>query len=692
MPIAAVPHVEGGTTPRHLARLDPEQLAAATSTAERLLVVAGAGTGKTRTLVGRVAHLVHEGATPERILLLTFTRRAAQEMIRRARTTTGDDRLRRVRGGTFHSVAHATLRRHGAAVGLVPGFSILDEGDVRDVIALVRSESGLATSEARFPRPDAIASVASRVANAREPLSKAVDKAAPWCVPHVDAIREILRGVRDRKRAINAVDFDDLLLYWHALLHDDAVAPRLQAEFDHVLVDEFQDTNRVQAEILTRLTAGGAHLTVVGDDAQSIYGFRAATVANILDFPREHAGAEVVTLERNYRSTQPILDVANAVMAGAARAHHKTLRTQRDGTGRPVLVTCTDEAAQSDAVCDAILDLREQGVALRDQAVLVRTAQHSGPLELECARRDIPFHKFGGLKFLQAAHVKDLAAMLRLLDNPADELAWHRVLRLVDGIGPARQRTLLASLGVGDWRPADDRSHSPMARLLDGAGDAPARAEPDLEALVSAWATALSAPTVAGQLGALAVACRRLWTRAYDDAVVRLGDVDRLAALAGDSTDRGHFLTDLTLDPPSSTSDLAGPPHLDDDWLTISTIHSAKGLEWDAVHLLHVTDGNIPSDMALRDRDELEEERRLLYVALTRSRDHLRLHAPVRYHVDRFGTKARNGFAPLSRFLTGLEDRFDQERAGVTEPEVTALAGARGATTVDADLDALWDR
>jgi DNA helicase-2/ATP-dependent DNA helicase PcrA len=686
--------LDADAPPRHLADLDGPQHAAATHGEGPLLVVAGAGTGKTRTLVARVAELVARGTAPERILLLTFTRRAAAEMLQRARSLTGDDRLRRVRGGTFHSIAHRVLQRHGTAVGLVPGFSVLDEGDLRDVVALVRTELGLGEGSTRFPRAETIAAVASRIANAQEPLSEVLDRRFPWCRDHADGIREVLVGARERKRAMNAVDFDDLLLHWRALLAGPA-GDAVRAQFDHVLVDEYQDTNAVQADILADLVRDHGNLTVVGDDAQAIYGFRAASVDNILGFADRFPGTTTVRLERNHRSVQPVLDAANAVMAGARRTHGIRLSAARGSGPRPRLVTCADEATQSVAVCDAVLELREQGVDLREQAVLVRTGHHSDGLELELARRDVPFVKYGGLQFLQAAHVKDLAAMLRLVDNPADELAWHRVLGLLDGVGPATTRRLLDAVDVGAWQ-AGDATPSPLGRFLADDLDLPPGARDGVAALraaggciVDGTATRLA---VGPQVELLGRACAVLWPGRYEDAAARLADVERIAALAGDHPDRGRFLADLTLDPPSSTADLAGPPHLDDDWLTISTIHSAKGGEWRAVHVLHATDGNIPSDMALRDRDAVEEERRLLYVAMTRAKDHLRVHAPVRFHIDRFATTARHGHAPLSRFLAPVRDLFDDVGVGLDDDgPMGGVVGARGGPTpVDRALDDLW--
>ncbi len=684
-------------SPRWCADLNPDQIRAVQHRGGPLLVVAGAGTGKTRTLAARVASLVAEGVRPERILLLTFTRRAAAEMIGRARAASGDDTTRHVHGGTFHAVGHQILRREARTVGLHDGFTILDEGDAVDLLGLVRAEVvANLTGGQRFPRAATLGSILSRVANAQEPLSEVLRRQFPWCADHADQIREVFGGYAARKRADNAVDFDDLLLYWRALLADPAAGARIRQRYDHVLVDEYQDVNSVQADIVQALARGpegpGACVTAVGDDAQAIYGFRAASPDHLLDFPDHHPGTTVVTLDRTYRCTTPILAVANAIHAEAKRAHDKRLWSPRPGGVRPVLLTTRDEHDQSRAVCDAVLDARERGMDLRDQAVLYRTGTHANDLELELARRDIPFVKFGGLKFLERAHVKDLHALLRVLDNPADRLAWHRVLRLGEGIGPAWERRLLAAIGAADWSPDRDASTSPVARFLDAPVAAPAQAQEFLGALRAAWSVCIgeedTQPDPGTQIGALRAVCEITWPMKYPDAAARLGDLDRLAVAASAHPTRGAFLADLTLDPPNATGDLAGEPHLDDDWLTLSTIHSAKGLEWRAVHLIHAADGNLPSDMALRDEDGLEEERRLAYVAVTRARDELRITVPLRYHVADSGLADRHLLAPVSRFLQPIRDLFDEGATGEAarpEPEV-----ADGPTVVESALADLW--
>ncbi|HVL03540.1 MAG TPA: ATP-dependent helicase, partial [Acidimicrobiales bacterium] len=430
--------------------LNPDQRRAVVHDGGHLLIVAGAGSGKTRTLACRVARLLAGGVAPERILLLTFSRRAAREMLVRAGQLAEAGGARRVWGGTFHAVANRLLRHHGAAVGLRPGFTVLDQGDGTDLLGLVRTDLGLGERGRRFPKKDTLASIYSRVVNAQEKLAGVVERCYPWCRHDVDDIGSVFTGYVERKRAHNVVDYDDLLLYWRALATSEGTGELVRAGFDHILVDEFQDTNAVQADIVAAMAGPGVHVAAVGDDAQAIYGFRSGSARHMLEFPDRFPGAGVVTLDRNYRSTPSILASANAVMAGARGGYAKELWSTRPDGARPQLATCVDETAQSALVCESVLEHRERGVALREQAVLFRTGHHSDGLELELARRNIPFVKFGGLKFLESAHVKDLLALVRILENPSDELAWHRVLGLVDGVGPATTRRLVDELGVAE--------------------------------------------------------------------------------------------------------------------------------------------------------------------------------------------------------------------------------------------------
>ncbi|MDH4145744.1 MAG: ATP-dependent helicase, partial [Acidimicrobiia bacterium] len=667
-----------------------------------LLVVAGAGTGKTRTLAARVARLVDEGAAAERILLLTFSRRAAEEMIDRVAALTDRHAAAQLWGGTFHAVANRLLRHYGDAVGLSPGFTVLDQGDASDLFGLLRSEHLEASDGGRrFPRAETIASVYSRVVNSSVPLVDVVRDHYPWCIDHTEAFSAIFRSYSRRKRTGGVLDYDDLLLFWRALLTDARSGPAVRDRFDHVFVDEYQDTNGIQADITALLAGPAASVTVVGDDAQAIYGFRAATAANLAGFCERFPDATVVTLEQNYRSTSPILTAANAVLATSPRHLPKTLWTERSGRERPVLARCADEAAQSRWVADQVLERREQGIALRDQCVLFRASHHSDHLELELARRDIPYVKYGGLKFLEAAHVKDLLSLLRVLENPADELAWSRVLRMIEGVGTATLRRLLDELGVAAGpattsSPAAPVASSPLARFLGGEGRIPVAAADSAAELRAAWADCVRTPLdIAAQIDRLQPFCASHFQRRYRDHAARLGDLESLAVLGSGYASRERFLTDLVLEPPNSTGDLAGPPHLDDDYLILSTIHSAKGGEWRAVTLLHASDGNLPSDLAAGDQAQLDEELRLLYVALTRAQDHLSVTFPLRYHPRRFGRDARHHYAQLSRFLEPVREHFDEVAAGIMPGCDASVAAAPGdrisiGDEVDAALESLW--
>jgi DNA helicase-2/ATP-dependent DNA helicase PcrA len=614
--------------------LTDEQSTAAGHRGGHLLIVAGAGTGKTTTLAARLAHLVEGGVPPEQILLLTFSRRAAAELTLRAEAVTGHRIAAATWSGTFHAMANRFLRRYGRAIGLDPSFTVLDQADACDLLALLRDEQRPPDAESRRrTNKDALAAIWSRCVNTRRPLVEVLDRWYPWCRDDADELRLLYAAYVDRKQHHRVLDYDDLLLQWWALLRTPAVAGLIGDQVRHVLVDEVQDTNALQGDLLAELAGHGATLTAVGDDAQAIYGFRAADVRNILDFPTRF-GADVVTLTRNHRSTPEVLAAANAVMDEARERHPKELRSERGSGPRPRLVTAYDEHAQAVAVCDAVLERKDAGVALRQQAVLFRTTHHSQVLQVELTVRDIPFVLYGGLRFLEAAHVKDLVCALRLVENPADDLAWFRVLQLIDGIGPTSARRFTVALRAG------------------GAAGAP-----QVAPLVAALAAA-RAPTLREHPGAQVAEVRR-WLdgkveRRHRNAAARRADLDRLEQAAGVAPSLERFLSELTLDPPASTGDLAGPPHLDDDFLTLSTVHSAKGAEWDVVHLIHLADGSFPSDLATGHPEEIEEERRLLHVAMTRARDDLWLHVPLRYHHHRQNSRGRDshGYAQRSRFLS----------------------------------------
>ncbi|MEA2024634.1 MAG: ATP-dependent helicase [Actinomycetota bacterium] len=654
-----------------------------------LLVIAGAGSGKTRTLASRVARLVDEGIPAERVLLLTFTRRAASEMLRRSGALISNRSVGRVWGGTFHAVANRLLRQYGAAVGLADGFTVIDQSDAASLFGMIRTELGFGGSKQRFPKKETIAAVYSRTVNARTPLSETVEERFPWVADHVDALREIFRAYTARKKDHNVVDYDDLLLYWNALL-DSPTGGTVRNLFDHVLVDEYQDTNRSQAEILRSLCGASGNLTVVGDDAQAIYSFRGATVENILGFPEAYENATVVTLEQNYRSTPQILDAANAVIDASSETFQKELWTERPAGRIPDLITCFDEAAQADLVADRVLEHREAGTPLRDQAVLFRTGHHSAGLEIELSRRNIPFVKYGGLRFLEAAHVKDLLALLRILDNPKDELAWNRVLQMIPGIGPATSLKITDHLDGEAAKDDTDR----LVALTVAQFPVVAEAREPMRELQSALRDCRGSegvePGPSQQIERLIPFCTLVFDRAYEDSTARLTDLGQLAALASEYGTRSRFLTEITLDPPASTSDLAGPPHLDDDYLTLSTIHSAKGGEWRAVFVIHAADGNIPSDMAISDPGGLDEERRLLYVALTRAKDHLHVTVPQRFYHKRFSSSREHSYALPSRFLDPAMEQFEKITVGVSQHGDGAETLVAGKDPVADVLEDLW--
>jgi DNA helicase-2/ATP-dependent DNA helicase PcrA len=638
-----------------LDKLNPQQRAAATAPREvPLLIVAGAGTGKTNTLAHRVAHLIAAGTDSGRILLLTFTRRAAAEMLKRVEglLPTKTSMLSKLWGGTFHSIGNRLLRIHARSVGLADSFTVVDRSDAEDLLNDVRSELTFDKGDVRFPKKSTCLAIYSRCVNASERIEQALKSHFPWCTAYPGQLKSLFRAYVARKHEQSILDYDDLLLWWFHLMQDEALAPLVRQRFDAVLVDEYQDTNALQAAILEGLCPDGRGLTVVGDDAQSIYSFRAATVHNILDFPRTFPGAQVVKLEQNYRSVQPILDATNAVISLSPQRYQKDLFSTRRGQHQPKLVALADEEQQCQYLISRILEHHEAGIPLRKQAVLFRAAHHSDALEIALGQKNIPFVKYGGLKFLEAAHVKDVLAILRLAENPRDSISALRVFQLIDRFGPAHVRRAVAHLG-SHHQQLNSLSHfQPPA----GAGGT----WTDLvELLLCLAPDELPLPEQVAHV-------RRFYApileKRYDHAHVRTRDIEQLEQIASGFPNRRTMLTDLVLDPPSATQDLAGPPLLEEDYLILSTIHSAKGCEWDAVFVIHASDGNIPSDMATTDAWQIEEERRLFYVALTRAKDFLEVCFPLKYYVKkRGGTTDRHTYAQLTRFLPpAIVEKFER--------------------------------
>ena len=646
-----------------LSGLNAEQAAAAAHGDDPLLIVAGAGTGKTTTLAHRVASLIDRGVPPRRILLLTFTRRAAKQMTDRVRDLVAREvprvsasEVRQIWGGTFHATAARLLRMHGRSIGVDTNFGIMDRGDAEDTMNALREELGLAKvtgrgtkdrngaprtgrkSGQRFPLKGTCVNIYSRTVNAQESLELTLKSHFDWCEEYADGLKELMAAYVQRKRESATLDYDDLLLFWRSLMSGPD-GDKIRDRFDHVLVDEYQDTNVLQSDILRQLRPNGRGLSVVGDDAQSIYSFRAATVRNILDFPKQYSGTKVAALERNYRSTQPILDLSNAVIAKAKERHEKRLWTDRTGGRLPKLVACENEEEQAEEIAEAILRRREEGIELREQAVLFRASHHALALEVALTRMDIPFVKYGGLKFSEAAHVKDVLAILKMAENGRDAVSGIRVLSLLPGVGPATARKLLMRL--------DEAGGDFVAWLRTKPPAATADHWPSLCALLGSLAK--NDTPVAAQLGHAIKFYEPLLREKHDNPVQRLLDLKQLEGSASRYESRQQFLTDLTLDPPQASTEVVDPLK-DDDYLTLSTIHSAKGLEWRAVTLMHASDGNMPSDLAAGSEAELEEERRLMYVALTRAKTDLDVTFPRTYFKP-------GGFAGLmaspSRFLRG---------------------------------------
>jgi DNA helicase-2/ATP-dependent DNA helicase PcrA len=576
--------------------------------------------------------------------------------------------------GTFHSIANRLIRRNAGRVGLDANFSVLDRGDAADLMDLVRHELDFSRSEKRFPRKDTCLAIYSHRVNTRGTLADTLASVFPWCAEWEEELTRLFRAYVERKLANQALDYDDLLLYWHAMSADAALAADMGGQFDQIMVDEYQDTNALQADILKALRPSGAGVTVVGDDAQSIYSFRAATVENILSFPGQYdPAASVVTLEENYRSTQGVLDAANALIAEGGRQYKKLLQSTHGRGDRPRYVTVADDQGQADYVVARVLETRERGIALKRQAVLFRSSHHSDLLELELVRRNIPYVKYGGLKFLEASHVKDMLAMLRWADNPKNRISAFRALQLLPGMGPANAgRCFTHFEGSGhDWSTLSSFSAPPLA----------SEAWPQFACLMQQ----LGAPEGPweGQVGQVRDWYEPHLERIYEAAQVRAGDLQQLERIAQQFSTRERFLSELALDPPKASGDLAGTPLLDEDYLVLSTIHSAKGQEWDAVHVLNVADGNFPLEFATGKAEQIEEERRLLYVAMTRAKTDLHLIAPLRYYITQ---QSRRGDAHVygarSRFMTrSVLAQFQQ----ITWP--AAEAGARVASSNELRVD-----
>jgi DNA helicase-2/ATP-dependent DNA helicase PcrA len=683
----------------YLEKLNPQQRRAVEhgggdlAEAGPLLIIAGAGSGKTNTLAHRVAHLMVNSVDPRRIMLLTFSRRAADEMTRRVERIVANVMRERAGAlmngitwaGTFHAIGARLLREYADQIGLDQAFTIHDRTDSADLMNLIRHELGLSKTTRRFPTKNTCLAIYSRAVNGEAELDEVLASWFPLCAGWEAELRRLFAAYEEAKQHQHVLDYDGLLLYWARMMQEPVIASELSARFDHVLVDEYQDTNRLQASILLALRPDGKGLTVVGDDAQSIYSFRAATVRNILDFPSHFTPpAEIITLDQNYRSTQPILAATNAVIDLAEERFTKNLWSQRVSAQRPQLVSVRDEADQARYVVERVLEYRELGFDLKSQAVLFRASHHSGQLEVELTRRNVPFKKYGGLRFLEAAHVKDVLAFLRWAENPRDRIAGFRTIQLLPGAGPATAARALDHLaGRPDASGALAEFRSPAAMRVDWSAF--------LETLRLVRLVAVGWPAE------LDLVCQ--WyaphlERIYENAAVRQADLTQLAQIASTYTSRKAFLTELTLDPPNGTSGGAGMPLLDDDYLVLSTIHSAKGQEWKSVFLLNAVDGCLPSDLATGSTSEIEEERRLLYVAMTRAKDHLHLIVPQRFYVR----SQRSGgddhlYAQRTRFIPArILEMFESCVWPASSGAVASPKERRDPIDIGAKLRGIWSR
>jgi DNA helicase II / ATP-dependent DNA helicase PcrA len=624
--------------------LNEAQLKAVTTTEGPLLIVAGAGTGKTRTLVYRVARLVEMGAKPESILLLTFTRRAAAGMLTRA-AALADARCQRVSGGTFHSLGHSVLRKFAGEAGVQKNFSVLDQGDTEDLIDLLRRQIRF-TKAQHFPRKRTIASIFSMMVNKVQTLKQVLNHDYAQFSDERRNLETLCKAFEDFKRSRHMLTYDDLLVRLREALEASAsMREQLSNQYRYIMVDEYQDTNKLQAQIVKLMTARHDNVAVVGDEFQSIYSFRGASHRNMLEFPKLFPSSQIIKLEENFRSTQPILDVANAVIADVKESYKKRLYSRIEGGEMPVVVSARDENEQSQFVAQRIADLREAGVSLSEMAVLFRSSSHSFDLEIELGKQGIPFRKFGGIRFAESAHIKDALSFLRVMVKPSDTLSWFRALKLIDHIGDATVYQILEHLGVEQREIRSARSKAGLFKKLHRF---PARAsyKTELTRLARVFTTMLDGKTPGEQLSTVLRFYRPLLKNKYDDGQRRGRDLEHLQSISKRYKTAAKLLDDIALDPTEAVQD--NTTRRSGGFVTLSTVHSAKGLEWDNVFVIWMTDGWFPSNRFQDEFDDFEEERRLLYVATTRAKKELHFVYPA---VDVYKGPETDGTPTLSRFL-----------------------------------------
>jgi ATP-dependent DNA helicase UvrD/PcrA len=622
--------------------LNDAQHEAATTVEGPLLIIAGAGTGKTRTLVYRVAHLIDIGVDPRSILLLTFTRRAAEEMLRRASVLI-DSRCNQVAGGTFHSFGNLVLRQFGRAIDLSPSFTIMDRPDSEDAIQLLRAEMGLNNKERRFPRKQTVAEIFSMALNKQTTVPELIERDYPHLYESLDDLLRLYKRYVDYKKTKTLLDYDDLLTKLRDLLaQQEEVRRRLSHIYNFIMVDEYQDTNHLQAEIIRLLAATHDNVAVVGDDAQSIYSFRGANFRNIMDFPEAFPATRIIKLEENYRSTQPILNLTNKIIQRAKERYDKRLFTHKRDGDTPVLIQAESEQMQSRFVCQKILELREEGVPLWDIAVLFRSSFHSFDLEIELARHNIPFIKRGGFQFMETTHIKDVLAHLRILANPQDSISWNRVLLLLEGVGTQMSQKITRWLMDGS---------RPMERLRTF--EAKGKIAQELKTLTQVLQYAAEAEQPAEQTHYLMQYYTPILKRNHpEDHPKRLRDLEHFQGITDRYRSLERLLADMALEPPNDS--VAGVLAVDPDEgpVILSTIHSAKGLEWHSVFIIWALEGRFPSFYNINTEEELEEERRLLYVAATRAKENLFISYPIKI----FDRGLRMVLSRPSQFIEGLSE------------------------------------
>ncbi|MEW6614344.1 MAG: ATP-dependent helicase [Thermodesulfobacteriota bacterium] len=609
-----------------------------------ILVIAGAGSGKTRTLVYRVARLVEEGVKPEHILLLTFTRKASHEMLRRASEIL-DERCGKVSGGTFHSFANTILRRYANLIGFNNNFTILDRGDSEDVINLIRAQFGFHKKELRFPRKQAVTNVISKSINKGCPIEDVLIEDYPQFAENSYDLQKIYEEYKRYKKTKSIMDYDDLLIYLKILLQEnDDIRAKLSNFYRFIMIDEYQDTNRLQANIARLLASEHQNIMAVGDDSQSIYSFRGANFRNIMDFPRIFPDTKIITIEQNYRSIQSVLDLTNEIIQHAKEKYSKTLFTRKEGKKKPVFIETQNENYQSKFIIQRISELRDGGIPLNNIAVLFRAAWHSNDLEIELASHKIPYVKYGGFKFIETAHVKDVIAHLRVVFNPLDSISWHRTLLLIEGIGPKTANDITSEIvdnktGLQFLKENSflmKKYHKDLTKLFSTLEQISAKDIPPTE-----------------QIRILLEYYKPLLENKYDDFNKRLNDLYSLVKICERYDNLEQFLVDVTLEPLEISQIDAGAIDKEKENLTLSTIHSAKGLEWHTVFIIFLVDGYLPSSYSLDSAENIEEERRLFYVATTRAKENLYMIKPgIEYNPRNYFSQSYSGFSRVSRFLS----------------------------------------